>query len=629
MIKLKTDILQFLEGVNMLKKFKNKDLLFAIALIMVFLLHLVFVFLVPYSDDESYYIITPFRLLNGDSLVQHDWHLTQFSSLFNFIPVCIWTAIKGSYDEIFIFIRSIYLAMHTTMAVVIYRFFKKHGIWAILASMMFYVQIPYRFLAINYQSIYAMSLMALCLCLLKIYEKKSIPFYIVAGACIGCCCVCNPFFCAVYVLYIIGCALWTKRYEIIYKIASNKAFKTSKNEKKLTKKQKKKQQKQLYDNFSHIENYNCFFTKEAILWVTCGLIIVAVIAVAFFFLTGGTINSIFDNIENLLGSSEYDIASSSLFDKFLATLDYFHTANLNLSFILPLLFIALIFDEKRKSNSHRLAYLGVALAWSVIFMVGVIANIEIFLCAISLPFTVISTLCYILSNNKNKTIFYCMCVPCLIATFFQYLAANTHLGVIGVLLAIYNVAGVFFAKDLYKEIHLEREESPEEAVKKKNIIWCRRLIIVGFCLQIAFYGIFYSYGQFHTNFVKASEGPYAGLYMTETEYDRYSKILNDLDVIKASTSEDDQILVVSYSNWIYLYLERPMATYSAWYRGVLNSEQLERYYKENPDKKPDYVYIEAYEPNGTTVKTASKILGEMCELTKEPLSHGALLTVLY
>lgn len=609
----------------MLKKFKNKDLLFAIALIAVFLIHLVFVFLIPYSDDESYYIITPFRLLNGDSLVQHDWHLTQFSSLFNFVPVYIWTAIKGSYDGIFIFIRSIYLAMHTTVAVVLYRFFKKYGFWSILASMMFYVQIPYRFLAINYQSMYAMSLMVLCLCLLKIYEKKSIPFYIIVGVCIGCCCVCNPFFCAVYVLYIIGCALWTKRYEIISKITSSKS---SKNEKKLTKKQKKEQQEQLSHKSSHIENYNCFFTKEAILWVTCGLIIVAVIAVVFFFLTGGTISSIFNNIENLLGSSEYDIASSSLFDKFLGTLGYFNAANLNLSFILPLLFVALIFDKNRKSNSHRLAYLGVALTWSVIFIIGVIANMEIFFCAISLPFAVLSTLCYILSDNKNKTIFYCMCVPCLIATFFQYLAADTHLGVIGVLLAIYNVAGVFFAKDLYKEIHLEREDS-EEIVNKKAIIRCRRLIIIGFCLQIAFYGIFYSYGQLHTNFVKATEGPYSGLYMTETQYNRYSKILDDLDTIKASTSEDDQILVVSYSNWIYLYLERPMATYSAWYRGILNAEQLKRYYKENPDKKPDYVYIEAPDPDGATVETASEILDEMLEFTKEPLSHGALLTVLY
>ncbi len=615
----------------MMKKLKNKDLLFTIALIIVFLIHMVFVFLIPYSDDESYYIITPFRLLNGDSLVQHDWHLTQFSSLFNILPVYIWTAIKGSFDGIFIFIRSLYLAMHTTMAVVVYRFFRKYGIWAIMASMMFYVQIPYRFLAINYQSVYAMSLLILCLCIVKIYEKKSVPLYIVVGLGIGCCCVCNPFFCAVYALYLLGCILWTKRYEIMRRIASIKVFKSSNNKKKLTKKQKKEQNQQneqLFKNFPHIEKYNCFFTKEAVLWISCGIIIVAAIAVTFFFLTGGTINSIFSNIENLLGSSEYDIASSSVFDKFLTTLGYFNTATFYMSWVLPLLFIVLIFDKKRKNNSHRLVYLGIALIWSVIFMVGVIVNMEIFFCAISLPFAVLSTLCYILSNNRNKTLFHCMCIPCLIATFFQYLAADTHLGVIGVVLAIYNVAGVIFVRDLYKEIRLEQKDNSEESNKDKNCILCRRVIIIGFCLQIAFYGVFYSYGQLQTDSVKATNGPYAGLYMTETQYDRYSKILDDLDLIKALTLEDDQILVVSYSNWIYLYLERPMAIYSAWYRGILNPEQLERYYKKNPDKKPDYVYIEASDPNGATVETASEILDEMFIFAKEPLSHGALLTVI-
>ena len=614
----------------MIKKLKNKDFLFVTALIIVFLIHLVFVFIVPYSDDESYYVITPFRLLNGDSLVQHDWHLTQFSSLFNILPVYIWTAVKGSFDGIFIFLRGIYLAIHTTMAVAVYRFFRKYGLWAIMASMMFYVQIPYRFLAINYQSVYAVSLLLICLCLLKIYEKKSTLLYIVVGLGIGCCCVCNPFFCAVYVLYLLGCALWTKRYDIIRRVISVKTSQTFKQKKKLTKRQKreqKEQQEQVLKNFPNIDNYNCFFTKEAILKISCGILIVAIIAVTFFFLTGGTINSVFSNIENLLGSSEYDIASSSVFDKIIATLGYFNTANLNMSLILPLLFIVLMFDKNRRHNSHRLAYLVVAVVWSIIFMVGVMVNIEIFFCAISLPFAVLSTFCYILSKKKNKTLFYCMSIPCLIATFFQYLAADTHLGVIGVVLAIYNIAGVFFSRDLYNEMRFDSKENSKEVIGKDNYKGCHRIIIIGFCLQILFYGIFYQYNQFEKDAVKATVGPYSGLYMSETKYDRYNRIINDLDIIKACSSEDDQILVVSYSNWTYLYLERPMATYSAWYRGAINSEQLIRYYKKNSDKRPRYIYIESSDPNGSTVQTATDILSDMFIFAQEPLSNGVLLTV--
>ena len=111
----------------MIKKLKNTNFLFVVSLISVALLHLFFIFAVPFSDDETYYVTVPLRLLNGDSLVQHEWHLTQFSTLFSYLPVYIWTAIKGSAEGIFIFLRCTYLLIHTIISVVIYRFFKKYG----------------------------------------------------------------------------------------------------------------------------------------------------------------------------------------------------------------------------------------------------------------------------------------------------------------------------------------------------------------------------------------------------------------------------------------------------------------------------------------------------------------------
>ena len=292
--------------------------------------HFIFVFLVPYSEDESFYVTIPFRILNGDSLVQHEWHLTQFSSLFLYLPVYIWTAIKGSIDGIFIFIRCIYLFIHTTLAVTIYCFFRKHGKWAVMASMMFFVQIPYRFQAISYQSMFAIFLLLLTLCLLSIYQNSSTRSYVFAGVCFGCCWVCNPLFCIVFVLYLLGCALWTKRQVIVENIIKNKTSRNQGKGKKLTKRQKREQKQQLTNSFPNMENYSCFFNKKAILWVTLGILIVAVIALVFFFSTGGTIDSIINNIENLLGSSEYDIASKSVFSKILQTFEYFSEANLGM-----------------------------------------------------------------------------------------------------------------------------------------------------------------------------------------------------------------------------------------------------------------------------------------------------------
>ena len=608
----------------MKKLLKNTNLLFVIMMSAVLLLHIYFLFCVPFSDDETHYATVPFRLINGDSLVQHEWHLTQFASLFSYLPVRIWMAIKGSADGIFVFLRCVYLTIHTSVAVLIYRFFKQYGKWAILASMMFYVQVTYRIQAISYQSMFAIFLLLLTLCLLSIYQNSSTRSYVFAGVCFGCCCVCNPLFCLVFVLYLLGCALWTKRQVIVENIIKNKTSRNQGKGKKLTKRQKREQKQQLTNSFPNMENYSCFFNKKAILWVTLGILIVAVIALAFFFSTGGTIDSIINNIENLLGSSEYDIASKSVFFKLQQTIYYFSIANLGMPWILPLIFIVLLFDKNRTSNIHRFAYLTVLSLWTVMFIFGVMRNIEIYLCAISLPFSVISTTCYLLTENKNKTLFYCMYLPCLVATFFHYLAADTLLGAIGVVLAISNVAGVFFARDLWREMRFVSKDNSATTVNKEGSPVFRSVIIVAFCLQILFYGVFYQYGQIYgKDTPKATYGPYSGLYMSAENYDRYNKTMSDLDYIKKYSSYSSPILVVSYSNWMYLHLDRPIATYTTWYRGTLDVDLLKTYYKENPKKIPKYVYYESSDPQNANIS----IVTELFEVSRENLSNGVLLTV--
>ncbi len=612
----------------MMKKTKSTNLLFATTILLGLLLHAYFLFVVPFSYDESFYASIPFRLVNGDSLIQHEWHLSQFSSLFSYMPVWIWTTIKGSADSLFLFLRCVYLVIHTSVAIGIYAFFKERKKWAVIASMIFFIQIPYRILAISYHSMFAIFMLLLSLCLLSIYKKDSTRSYILAGVCFACCCVCNPLFSLVFALYLIICILWTKRDS--FKGLAFKLKNASKKSEKLTKKQKRQQSQAMLDAFPNLETYNCFFNKKAILWFSCGILIMAVVAIIFFFLTGGTITSIINNLENLLGSSEYDVTSSPILAKLAETLNYFSMATLGMPWILPALFILLFIDRRKQNNSHRLFYLFVAIVWSAIFIFGVLAQAEVYLCAISLPFYIISAVCYLLTRNRNKTLFYFMFVPCSIAAFFQYLAAETHLAAIGIGLAICNVAGVFFAMDLCKEMRFDSNQILEAKAGKVFSILCRGLIILGLTLQLLFFGTFYFYGQIMgKDAVKATTGPYSGLYIDEYRYTQYSETISDMDYIKAISKSDDPVLIASYNNWMYTYLERPIATYTTWYRGSLDSNQLIRYYKENPKKTPKYIYIESANPDSTTVESITNIMSEMFTFTKKELSNGVLLIVEY
>ena len=619
-----------LEGF-MMNKIRKTDCLFAFVLLINLLIHIYLVFAEPFLMDESFYTVIPLRLLNGDSLVQHEWNLTQFSSLFAYLPVCIWTAIKGSADGILVFMRFTYLFIHTAISIAIYAFFRKYEKWAIMASMMFYTQATYKTFAISYHSVFVIGMLLLVFCLIKIYEQGSTREYIIAGVCFACCCICNPIFCAAFLLYLIACVLWINRVKIKGKILKVKASRNNEREKRLTKKQKKEIKQQMQESLSNGKEYSCFFSKEAALQFTCGILIVIVIAIAFFFITGGEIESISDNIGNLFNSTEYYVASKSLISKLIETVINFSEMSMGTTWFLPLLFLFILSDKKRMQQSRRWMYLLASVLWMVAYDIGGwLSGSHEGLTAFSLPFWVFSTVCNILTENKNKVIFRCFYIPCMIATLFQYLAANTYIAVIGVVLAVSNVAGVFFIMDLWKEMtgtvnkESETTEITEKATVKGNGKGFRNIIIVGFCIQIMINIVFNMEARIYTkDDNKITTGPYAGIYMNDEKYTLYNNRIRDLDTIKELSREDDPILLATYNNWMYLYLDRPCATYTAWYRGTVDQDLLTRYYEENPEKIPEYIYIDSPEPENVKVDMVSG----MFDFTRENLSNGVLLTV--
>lgn len=608
-----------------MKTRKKTDLLFAIVLLSGLFIYVYFVFSTPFFDDESFYAVVPYRLVNGDSLIQHEWHLTQFSALFSYLPIYLWTTIKGSADGIFVFLRFVYLFIHTSMAVLIYRFFRKYDNWAILASFLFYTQVPYKTLAISYQSMFVVFLILLSLCLTSIYRKKSILLYIFAGVCYGFCCVNNPIFCFAFAIYLIACALWVNRETITNKIIEKKIIKKAKKGEKITNKQKREKKQELIRNIPNFDKLDCFFSKESILRFLYGIVIAGVIAVAFFFLTGGSIDSIFDNIKNLLSSSEYDITSKSIFSKLIETIFCLNKASLYMAWIFPLLFISIKFDKNRKKYSHRITYITIAVVWSIIYAISTLVIYrDIYLDAVSLPFWLLSTVCYSLTEKKNKTLFYSIYVLGLIGTLFQYLAANTHLAVIGVVLVVCNIAGTFFVMDLWNEMHLERKYETKSKIDKKLAGCCCGVIVVGICIQLIIFWAYYSKNSIYTKEdYKVTVGPYAGVYMEQKDYEWYSNEINDMNIIKERTNKKDNVFLASCNNWMYMYLERPLATYTAWYGGSINQKQMVDFYKRNPKKVPKYIYIESIDPTKANVQ----VVNDMFEYTREDLSNGALLTI--
>ena len=80
---------------------KKLKIVFLFAIFVVFAIHFVFALLPHFLLDESFYVTIPYRFVYGDRLIVEEWHLSQFSSFFTFIPVSLWISITGSTDDSF------------------------------------------------------------------------------------------------------------------------------------------------------------------------------------------------------------------------------------------------------------------------------------------------------------------------------------------------------------------------------------------------------------------------------------------------------------------------------------------------------------------------------------------------
>ena len=579
-------------------KLTKTDRLFLAVLSAGIVLQLVLTFSFPYIHDEYFYATIPYRLLQGDRLLQHDWHLSQLSSLFTFLPVWVWVNLTGSTDGLLIFLRYVFLVIYTGVAVIIYRYFRKYGKWAAAAAILFFTQTPYRVLSLNYHSVYTICTLLLLLCLLTISERPTPRISFAAGLCIGCCCVCNPMFAGIYVLYCVLCVLH---------IAGKR---------------------------KHIRSatryWTNFLSKEMLIFSFCGVCTIGVALVAFFFLTGGTVRSIFSNLPLLLQSSEYGLDANALLEKLKTTYMVFSNISLDMPYLLPLLYVVMLVDPKRYTHSHRCIYLFLALIIGVIYIAGILIcvytnNLISKSLFFSAPLLIITSTCFILTRRKNTRLFFCMWVPCAIAACVQSSVSNGGLTSLGFVLAVGNVAGVLFAGDLYREMRSDRN-STLVSNRKKSRCFGQRLICAGLCLQMLFQLVVCLYGQTPPkNPAQISAGPCAGMYVSEWRCLDYNHCLDDLDYIKANCPEDAPLLIVSFSSWMYLYADRPISTYSTWLDEKIQPEMLISYYQQNPEKIPHYIYVDSRYSN--VLRENMEILPELFEFTSEELSRGVLLKV--
>ena len=135
-----------------LSDYKKQDLCFFLSAAAILLINLWKCRIGIGSSDEHFYITLGYRLFQGDALFYDDWHIAQMIGVFIAPLVAIYHAFAGSMDEIVLFMRVMYSVFTLAVGLAFYFRFRKYGIRAAAAAILYMLFTPFNIMALSYNT---------------------------------------------------------------------------------------------------------------------------------------------------------------------------------------------------------------------------------------------------------------------------------------------------------------------------------------------------------------------------------------------------------------------------------------------------------------------------------------------
>lgn len=542
--------------IAMLKKKQN--IVFIILLLVVFSISIWKCFYGMDGRDESFYLTIPHRILLGDGFFKHEWHVSQMSG-FLLLPF-VWTyrLIVGSNEGIILAARIFYTITHSLIAVFFYSRIKKLGWIAIAFSIIFLLYTPNTIPTYDYYTI-SFDLVMLVEILLGTYSlDKKLPV-IISGFLFACAVLCQPFLVLAYPVYLICCIIG--------------AF------------YKKKSDRDLLIT-------NKIFQFKTFLFFSIGAAITATIFFGFVF-SRASVSDVVAAIPHILSDPEH--TGMSLITKIIHIAGIFTVPSvfysIGLGFYVVLL-IVLIFDKNRLI--HRKAYLCITSIIVISIYLSLSYNlISSYTDIIMIPMVFIGLISYILTEEKNKTVFISFYLFGLVYGITNGLGSNVRYLVVPMGIAVSSFGSLILLSDLLKEI---KDECESNELKDK---WQKALIPLVMTMVLLLSGLRVIDKIIHCPTAdltlkgldyRIEVGPEKGILVTKDKYDWYNTIYKELKEDFKNKSEAN-VLILGHTMGYLILDDYPYATFSAWLPmdDKVTADNLEEYYKLNIDKKPTYI----------------------------------------
>ncbi|MBE5955799.1 MAG: hypothetical protein E7253_05045 [Lachnospiraceae bacterium] len=505
--------------------------------------------------DESFYLTVPYRLLQGDGLFVHEWHLSQMAGVLTMPFLWIFTSLNHGTDGIILAMRIFTTCVQCFIGIMLYlRMRKYHWMGAVCASLCFVLYIPFGIMALSYNSMGIM-LMVLSGILILSEGRKKRFLYVGAGLCFAGAVLCCPYLVLVYILY--SCTV------LIRTILC------------------KKKQEQVQDD--------SIWSMERWIFFTLGTVIAALLF-TIFVLSRASLEKILLAFSQIMNDPEHPPVS--LTAKLISYLKWTYGATSrapSINSVLLALLAVCILDAKRKN--HKEIYFVITAICTIMLMFSHYQQID-YINAVMWPVNMLALFIVLLTEEKRiKDIFYCFWLPGILYSYCLHLTSNQTILAICSASSVAVVGTVMMLGMFVKELLIMHEQSK---LFERCIFF---LLCAVFCLQLWIQADLRYRSVFWENSMEEQtelmeEGIQKGLFVTPYRKEVYEKALDNLREIEKYNG--NKVLYLSENTWYYLAKDYEMATYSAWLSGV-NEHSLNRlqaYYELSPDKLPDIVYAD-------------------------------------
>lgn len=526
--------------------------------------------------DESFYLVTPFRLIQGDALFRDEWHLSQMSGVLLMPFVSLYYRIMGNTEGIILSMRYVYTTIQLLIAVFLYiKLCPYHWLGAALAAISFALYAPFGIMALSYNSMGIMALVVSLIMLLTAQRFTSIQC-ILSGVIFSAAVLCCPYLAVLYIIYVLAAIMCRKK--------------------------------------THADS-DLPWSMYRFSYFTLGVLISAALFVAFV-LSRASIREIIAAFPHIFNDPEHP--SISILEK-IQTYIYgiLRISALAKPIMLAFLFlfIVCILDKKRKS--HSILYMISAVACAVFLLIN-IKKTNPYINYMMWPINLITPFILLLSTDKTiRHCFLCVYLPGMLYSFMLHVTSNQGELAIASGSSVATVASILVICIFCKELF----------VAHKTIFF--RFIIIAtlfalFIPQISYQTSLRYNSVFWENGMRAQtqlidQGIYRGLLVSKEKEELCDLLEKQMEHVRKLASQNTKILYLSQSTWYYLFNDYEMASYSGWLSGVnmFTISRLEAYYKLNPDKYPDIVFVDSY--NHSMAKEFSERFGYSIYQTEDCL----------